>query len=58
MPDAGSLRGVRGDDSVTGLFFGPGLVDVAHQKHGADVACRSENGRRVTEIANDDVGAL
>ena len=36
MPDAGRLRRFRGNDSLTGLFLGPGLVAVAHQKHGAE----------------------
>ena len=38
MPDAGSLGSVRGNDSLAGLFLCPGLVDVAHQKHGVDAA--------------------
>jgi hypothetical protein len=57
MPDAGSLRSFRGIDSLTGLFFGPGLVAVAHQKHGADATCCLQNRRCVTEIASHEISA-
>src|ERR1700724_866730 len=57
MPDAGSLRSFRGNDSLTGLFLGPGLVAVAHQKHGADATCCLQNRRCVTEIASHELSA-
>src|ERR1700730_4724724 len=57
MPDAGSLRGFRGNDSLTGLFLGPGLVAVAHQKHGTDATCCLQNRRCVTEIASHEISA-
>src|ERR1700730_17253059 len=57
MPDAGRLRSVRGNDSLTGLFLGRGLVAVAHQKHGADSTCRPQNRRCVPEIASREISA-
>src|SRR5258705_330597 len=57
MPDAGSLRSFRGNDSLTGLFLGPGLIAVAHQKHGADATCCLQNQRCVTEIASHEISA-
>src|SRR4029077_16728354 len=57
MPDAGSLRSFRGNDSLTGLFLGPGLVAAAHQKHGADATCCLQNRRCVTEIASHEISA-
>src|SRR5712692_3890719 len=57
MPDASSLRSFRGNDSLTALFLGPGLVAVAHQKHGADATCCLQNRRCVTEIASHEISA-
>jgi hypothetical protein len=57
MPDAGSLRSFRGNDCLTGLFLGPGLVAVAHQKHGADATCCLQNRRGLTEIASHEISA-
>ena len=57
MPHAGSLRSFRGNDSLPGLFLGPGLVAVAHQKHGADATCCLQNRICVTEIANHEICA-
>jgi hypothetical protein len=57
MPDAGCLRGFRDHDSLTGLFLGPSLVDVAHQKYGVDATCCLQNRRFVTEIASHDISA-
>jgi hypothetical protein len=57
MPDAGILRSLRGDDSLTGLFLGPNFVAVAHQKHSADATCCLQNRRRVTEIARHEISA-
>src|ERR1700733_7203265 len=56
MPDASILRSFRGNDSLTGLFLGPGLGAVAHQKHGADATCCLQNRRCVTEIASHEIG--
>src|SRR6478735_5255531 len=57
MPDAGRLRSFRGNDSLTGLFLGPSLVAIPHQKHGADVTCCLQNRRCVTEIASHEISA-
>jgi hypothetical protein len=57
MPDAGGLRRVGGNDALAGFLFRPGLVAVAHQKHGVDITRSPRNGRRVTEIAGHDIGA-
>src|ERR1700730_6775067 len=57
MPDAGILRSFRGNDALTGLFLGPSLVAVAHQKHGVDAACCLQNRRCVAEIASHEISA-
>src|SRR5258708_40118478 len=57
MPDAGSLRSFRGNNSLTGLFLGPSLVAVAHQKHRVDATCCVQNRRCVTEIASHEISA-
>src|SRR4051794_13077730 len=55
MPDAGILHSFRGNDSLAGLFLGPNLVAVAHQKDGADAICCLQNRGCVTEIASHEI---
>src|ERR1700730_7343065 len=57
MPDAGRLRSIRGNDSLTGLLLGPGLVAVANQKHGAHAPCCPQSRLGVTEIPSREIGA-
>ena len=41
MPHISGLRRIGGNDSLADFLLYTGLVAVAHQKHGVDVACGS-----------------